>query len=60
MRASAIWVLSDLGKPGLRKVRQQLKDDHEQIRIAAYRALRRNGQGLIALSKKWRRIHHRL
>ncbi len=58
MRARAIWLLSDLGTPGLRKVRQQLKDDREQIRIAAYRALRRNGQGLIALSKKWQRIHH--
>ena len=31
MRARAIWVLSDLGKPGLRKVRQQLKDDHEGL-----------------------------
>ena len=52
MQARAIWVLSDLGKTGLQKVRQQLKANDEQVRVVAYRALRRQGKGLVALSKR--------
>ncbi|MBT5925510.1 MAG: c-type cytochrome [Verrucomicrobia bacterium] len=51
-RARAVWVLADLGDAGLKQVRRQLRNDDEQMRIVAYRALRRQGKGLIRLSKR--------
>ena len=51
-RARAVWVLADLGDAGLKQVRRQLRSDDEQMRIVAYRALRRQGKGLIRLSKR--------
>ncbi len=51
-RARAVWVLADLGEEGLKLVRRQLRSDHEEMRIVAYRALRRQSKGLIRLSKR--------
>ena len=51
-RARAVWVLSEMGEAGLRQVRRQLNSDDEQTRVVAYRALRRQGKGLIRLSKR--------
>jgi putative membrane-bound dehydrogenase-like protein len=40
VRARAIWMLSQLGKPGQQIVRDLLKADGEQDRLVAFRALR--------------------
>jgi len=39
-RARAVWLLAQLGAPGVREVARLLEDDDPQIRIAAFRALR--------------------
>lgn len=41
VRARAIWMLSRLGEEGMKRVQAQLKDSDAQIRVAAFRALRR-------------------
>ena len=51
-KARAIWLLAEMEEFGLREVRKQLKNEDDQIRVVAYRALRRQGKGLIRLSKR--------
>ena len=40
-RARAIWLLAELGPDGVREVEQRLADTDPQVRVAAFRALRR-------------------
>lgn len=52
IQARAVWVLGDLGEEGLKQVRNQLRSEDEQMRVVAYRTLRRQNKGLIRLSKR--------
>ena len=47
-RARAVWLLAELGPDGVREVEQRLADADPQIRIAAFRALRRAKASVLA------------
>ena len=47
-RARAIWLLAELGPDGVREVEQRLTDTDPQIRVAAFRALRRAKASVLA------------
>ncbi len=47
-RARAIWLLAELGPDGVREVEQRLADTDPQIRVAAFRALRRAKASVLA------------
>lgn len=50
--ARAIWLLSKLGPKGTAKVEGLLKDKDENVRVTAYRALRRAGYDIVALANR--------
>ena len=47
-RARAIWLLAELGPDGVREVEQRLTDTDPQIRVAAFRTLRRAKASVLA------------
>ena len=49
-RARAIWLLSQLGPAGIARVEPLLKNRDTQIRVAAFRALRRQNHQLIKMA----------
>ena len=49
-RARAIWLLSQLGPAGIARVEPLLKDRNTQIRVAAFRALRRQNHQLMKMA----------
>jgi putative heme-binding domain-containing protein len=51
VRARAIFLLAQLGAPGVAKVEGVLKSADAQERVAAFRALRRAGQPILARAK---------
>ncbi len=51
-RARATWLLSQLGTAGIAKVEPLLKNDDAQMRIVAYRALRRQNWKLDEFSRR--------
>lgn len=55
IKARAVWLLSQLGSKGERKVEGLLNDKDERTRTVAYRALRHNGDDLAKLSRKMAR-----
>jgi len=51
-RARAVWLLSQLGTAGIAKVEPLLKNEDAQMRIVAFRALRRQNWKLDQLSRR--------
>jgi putative heme-binding domain-containing protein len=51
-RARAIWLLAELGPDGVREVEQRLGDADPQIRIAAFRALRKVKASILADARR--------
>jgi putative membrane-bound dehydrogenase-like protein len=51
-RARAVWLLAELGPDGVREVEQLLGDPDAQIRIAAFRALRRAKASVITEARR--------
>tara|TARA_B100000700_G_scaffold331688_1_gene467103 strand:- start:1234 stop:3948 length:2715 start_codon:yes stop_codon:yes gene_type:complete len=52
LASRAIWLLSEAGKKGYKKVYSLLDSPNEQIRITAYRALRSHQDKILSLAKK--------
>jgi putative membrane-bound dehydrogenase-like protein len=52
VRARGVWALSLLGPQGIARVEPLLKDKDAQTRVAAFRALRRQSQDVLALTAK--------
>ena len=50
--ARAIFLLGQMGKPGVRSVEKLLNSDDENTRIVAYRSLRHLDRNLISMAKK--------
>ena len=48
IRARAVFLLAQLGPQGLAKAEEQLRSDDPQLRVAAYRALRRADQNILS------------
>ena len=46
----AIWLLAQMGDPGIAQVKPLLKSTSEDTRVVAYRALRTAGQDIVALA----------
>ena len=55
IRARAVWLLSQLGEDGIVKVRELLAHDDERTRTVAYRALRRQNDNLMGISRRMAR-----
>ena len=51
IRARAVWLLAELGPDGLRRVEAQLASPDAQMRVTAFRALRRVNHRVLAHSK---------
>lgn len=51
IRARAVFLLAQLGPQGIAKTEEQLKSPDAQIRVAAYRALRRVNQNILGHAK---------
>lgn len=52
IRARAIWLLAEIGGDGLARVEGLLASPDEMIRLAAFRALRRQNHGVLAHAAK--------
>jgi putative membrane-bound dehydrogenase-like protein len=52
IRSRAIWLLAELGGDGFARVEKLLASPDEQVRVTAFRALRRHGQSTLAHAKK--------
>jgi putative membrane-bound dehydrogenase-like protein len=51
-RARAIWLLAELGPEGVREIEQRLGDADPQIRVAAFRALRKVKATILADARR--------
>lgn len=52
VKARAVWMLSQLGTDGIKRVNSLLKDKDSQTRVAAFRALRRRANDAMAFKTK--------
>ncbi len=52
VRARAVWILSQLGPDGIKKVEVELKNRDAQTRVVAFRALRRQDHNVLATAAK--------
>lgn len=52
IRARAIWLLTQMGDAGIRKVSSLMQHEDAQVRVAVYRALRRQDYNLLRLAAR--------